>query len=93
MNFITYCNLTPPYITTQKPRQNAAVEKDQIKSVRTGMVRKHKSVDSKTQLADNSVSLLCISARLKITDAQGVDERMSILALKEGSKGRRHTAP
>jgi hypothetical protein len=56
---------------------------DQSKRVANGMVRKHKSVESMTQLAESSVSLLWISAMLWIIAAQGVADRITRLASKE----------
>ena len=56
------------------------------------MVIKQIRVDTRTQFADSSVSLLWISAILKMMEAQGVAERISILALKAGSRGRNATA-
>ena len=56
------------------------------------MVIKHSRVLTRTQLALSSVSLLCISARLRIILAQGVAERISTLALNVSGKGRKYTA-
>ena len=56
------------------------------------MVRKHKRVLTSTQLAGNSASQRCISARFRIMEAQGVAERMRMLALKERGSGRGSTA-
>ena len=56
------------------------------------MVIKHSRVLTSTQLALSSVSLLCISARLRIILAQGVAERISTLALKVSGKGKKYTA-
>ena len=56
------------------------------------MVIKQSSVESKTQFAASSVSERCISAKFNITEAQGVDDRTSTLALKAKSSGIKYTA-
>ena len=61
--------------------------------VSTGIVKKQSRVVTSTQLAANSASLLCISARFKMMEAQGVAHRISTLDLNAGSKGSRYTAP
>ena len=43
------------------------------------------------QLADDSLSLLWISARVRMTEAQGVPERIKMLYLRTGSTGRKYT--
>ena len=57
------------------------------------MVKKQSRVLKSTEFALSSVSLLCISARLSMMFAQGVAERISILALNVRGKGRKYTAP
>ena len=56
------------------------------------MVKKQRRVLKSTQLAESSASQLCISAMLKTTEAQGVAERISILALNASGNGRNFTA-
>ena len=64
-----------------------------ISSASKGIVIKQISVESSTLFAASSVSLLCISARLRIMDAHGTEDRISTLALKAASSGRKYTAP
>ena len=61
-------------------------------NVRTGMVIKHIKVLNNTEFALSSVSLLCISARLSIIFAQGVADKIRILALNVVGRGRKYTA-
>ena len=51
----------------------------------------HKRVLKSIQFAESSISLLCISARLKITAAQGVPDRINTLALNVWARGIKYT--
>ncbi len=59
----------------------------QIRNDNKGIVIMQSKVLSKIQLADNSASLPWISARLRITEAQGVAAKINKLALKGAGNG------
>ena len=54
-------------------------------------MKTHSSVDSKTQLAESSVSVPYISAIFETITAEGVALSITALALKEKGRGRKYT--